>query len=87
MLARSEGRNFSGGLHGATLQGLGGAQRSGEKVSNVSVGIARWAGTFEHLPLYSDEESAAVGIIGQNLLDKFDVLIDFGSMQLELSRP
>ncbi|HUO84604.1 MAG TPA: pepsin/retropepsin-like aspartic protease family protein [Thermoanaerobaculia bacterium] len=76
----------SGGAHRARLQGLGGAQVWGEKLSNVSIGIGGWAGRFRHLPLYSGSESEGVGIIGQNLLSHFIVEIDFGRMRVELLR-
>jgi len=73
-------------LHGATLQGLGGSQKHGAKIMKVEVGVDEWAGRFEDIPLYGTEHSQAFGIIGQDLLKKFRVVIDFGSMRVELSR-
>jgi hypothetical protein len=73
-------------LHGALLQGLGGAQKSGAKVENVEIGVDRWAGTFKTIPLYDTERSQAVGILGQNLLKHFRVVIDFGTMRVDLHR-
>lgn len=73
-------------IHSATLQGLGGAQKHGARVENVEIGVDRWAGTFKTLPLYETERSAAVGILGQNLLKHFRVVIDFGSMRVDLHR-
>lgn len=73
-------------VHGALLQGLGGSQKSGAKVENVEIGVDRWAGTFKTIPLYDTERSPAVGILGQNLLKHFRVVIDFGSMRVDLHR-
>lgn len=78
---------FEQGAHTATLQGLGGAQKRGAKLENVEVGIDRWAGVFKTIPTYaSDETDYAVGIIGQNLLENFNVVIDFGRMRVDLER-
>jgi len=73
-------------IHGATLQGLGGSQKRGSKIMNVEVGVDKWAGRFADLPLYGTEHSQAFGILGQDLLKKFRVVIDFGSMRVELNR-
>lgn len=73
-------------MHGATLQGLGGAQKRGDKIENVQVGIDKWVGTFKDIPLYSSERGAALGIIGQNFMKNFRVVIDFGSMRMDLYR-
>ena len=73
-------------LHGATLQGLGGAQQAGEKIENVEIGVDQWAGLFRTLPLYGNESTNALGIIGQNFLSNFKVIMDFGTMRLDLKR-
>lgn len=74
-----------GKMHNATLQGLGGAKKHGEKLENVEVGIDRWAGTFRTLPMYeSPPAERTAGILGQNYLKNFDVVIDFGRMRLDL---
>jgi hypothetical protein len=76
-----------GSHHTATLQGLGGSMKSGSKLENVQVGVDRWAGSFETIPMYSgNEHDAAVGIIGQNFLGHFNVVIDFGRMRVDLTR-
>lgn len=76
-----------GSQHNATLQGLGGAMKRGSKLANVEIGIDRWAGSFETIPMYAgDENDAAVGIIGQNFLGHFNVVIDFGRMRVDLVR-
>ncbi|HYH06765.1 MAG TPA: aspartyl protease family protein [Thermoanaerobaculia bacterium] len=76
-----------GSPHTATLQGLGGAMKRGAKLENVEVGIDEWAGRFKTIPMYaSDENDVAVGIIGQNLLENFNVVIDFGRMRVDLKR-
>jgi hypothetical protein len=74
-------------VHDATLQGLGGSKKRGAKIENVEVGIDRWAGTFRTVPVYaaSDHESAA-GIIGENFLKNFRVVLDFGRMRVDLIR-
>ncbi|MGA7614036.1 MAG: retroviral-like aspartic protease family protein [Thermoanaerobaculia bacterium] len=73
-------------FHGATLQGLGGAQKRGAKVENVQIGVDRWAGDFRTLPLYGNEQSNSIGILGENFLQNFRVVIDFGTMRMELHR-
>jgi tetratricopeptide (TPR) repeat protein len=76
-----------GSQHSATLQGLGGSMKHGSKLVDVEVGIDQWAGTFETMPMYAgDENDAAVGIIGQNFLGHFNVVIDFGRMRVDLQR-
>jgi hypothetical protein len=82
-------RNISYGVpryHGATMQGLGGAQKTGTRVKNVEIGLHQWAGMFEDMPLYADDRPGAVGILGQNFLQNFHVEIDFGRMRVELHR-
>jgi hypothetical protein len=76
-----------GSQHKATLQGLGGSMKHGSKLIDVEVGIDRWAGFFETLPMYAgNENDDAVGIIGQNFLGHFNVVIDFGRMRVDLTR-
>ncbi|HEX8172061.1 MAG TPA: pepsin/retropepsin-like aspartic protease family protein [Thermoanaerobaculia bacterium] len=73
--------------HNATLQGLGGAMKHGAKIENVEIGLGHWAGTFKTLPMYSSEEKEqAVGIIGQNFLKNFNVVIDYGTMRVDVER-
>ena len=79
-------KQFGGG-HTATLQGLGGSMKRGAKLEDVQVGVDEWAGTFRTIPMYSSEDhEQAVGIIGQNFLGKFNVVIDFGRMRIDLER-
>jgi hypothetical protein len=73
-------------LHGALLQGLGGSQKHGAKIQDVEIGVDQWAGKFKNLPLYSTEQTNAVGIVGQNFLKNFRVVIDFAAMRMELHR-
>jgi tetratricopeptide (TPR) repeat protein len=76
-----------GGGHTATLQGLGGAMKRGAKLENIEVGLDTWAGTFKTIPMYSsDDNDSAIGIVGQNFLENFNVVIDFGRMRLDLVR-
>jgi hypothetical protein len=75
------------GTHSATLQGLGGTMKRGSKIEDVEIGLDRWGGKFRTLPMYaSADKEHAVGIIGQNFLKNFNVVIDFGRMKLELAR-
>jgi hypothetical protein len=74
-------------VHNATLQGLGGAEKHGEKVEDVEIGLDRWGGMFRTLPMYepgASEHERASGIIGENYLKNFVVTIDFGRMRLDL---
>jgi hypothetical protein len=76
-----------GGAHSAMLQGLGGSMKRGAKLSNVEIGIDDWGGRFKTLPMYSAaDRDQAVGIIGQNFLKNFNVVIDFGRMRVDLKR-
>lgn len=80
-------QTWGSGAHSATLQGLGGAMKRGAKLEDVQIGIDRWAGAFRTLPMYlGEEKDLAVGIIGQNLLKHFNVVIDFGRMRVDLKR-
>jgi hypothetical protein len=74
-------------IHNATLQGLGGAQKHGDKVDDVEIGIDRWAGAFRTIPMYASsatEHDLTSGILGENYLKNFIVTIDFGRMRLDL---
>lgn len=74
-------------VHGAMLQGLGGAKKHGEKIEDVELGIDRWAGTFKTVPMYSPSENEiAAGILGENFLANFRVVLDYGRMRLDLIR-
>ena len=78
---------FGAGMHTATLQGLGGAMKRGGKLEDVEIGLDDWGGRFKTLPMYlSEDKSQAVGIVGQNFLKNFNVVIDFGTMRVELKR-
>ena len=73
-------------MHNARLQGLGGSQKHGGKVQNVQVGLDKWEGTFRDLPMYSsvNDQERAVGIVGENFLKNFRVVLDFGRMRMDL---
>jgi len=75
-------------VHNATLQGLGGAKKHGDKVEDVEIGLDRWAGTFRTIPMYDAgpvEHEHTSGIIGENYLKNFTVIIDFGRMRIDLT--
>lgn len=74
-------------MHDATLQGLGGSRKRGAKIENVEIGIDRWAGNFRTMPMYSgNEQEQSVGIVGENFLKNFRVILDFGRMRVDLIR-
>jgi predicted aspartyl protease len=74
-------------VHGAMLQGLGGSKKHGAKVEDVELGIDRWAGKFRTVPMYSAAENeSAAGILGENFLNGFRVVLDYGRMRLDLVR-
>lgn len=73
-------------IHGALLQGLGGARKHGGTVENVEIGVDQWKGLFKNLPLYSTEQSKALGILGEDFLSNFVVTVDFGTMRVDLRR-
>lgn len=78
---------FTPRVHSATLQGLGGSRKRGSKIEDVEIGVDKWAGTFKTLPMYTgNENERAVGIIGENFLKQFRVVIDFGTMRMDLER-
>jgi hypothetical protein len=72
-------------VHNAMLQGLGGAKKHGAKLENVEIGVDKWAGTFKAIPMYSsDNQEHSVGIVGENFMKNFRVVIDFGRMRMDL---
>jgi hypothetical protein len=72
-------------VHNATLQGLGGARKRGEKVENVEIGIDKWGGVFRNIPMYEPaKDDPTSGIVGENFLKNFIVTIDFGRMRVDL---
>jgi hypothetical protein len=76
---------FAPRVHTARLQGLGGSMKHGEKIEDVEIGVDRWAGTFRTLPVYEeDAREQAVGIVGENFLKNFHVVIDFSRMRVDL---
>jgi gag-polyprotein putative aspartyl protease len=73
-------------MHGAMLQGLGGSKKRGTRLENIEIGIDKWAGSFKTMPTYATQQEKAVGIIGENMLKHFRVIIDFGRMRVDLIR-
>lgn len=73
--------------HNAMLQGLGGAKKRGARIDNVEIGLDRWAGSFRTVPMYSaGEHENAAGIVGENFLKNFRVVLDYGRMRVDLLR-
>ncbi len=73
-------------MHNATLQGLGGSEKHGEKIEGIELGVDRWAGVFRDMPMYEpSEKEITSGIIGENYLRNFIVTIDFGRMRVDLT--
>jgi tetratricopeptide (TPR) repeat protein len=73
-------------MHGATLQGLGGSKKRGAKLENIEIGVDKWSGSFRTLPTYTTEKEKSVGIIGENFLKNFRLVLDFGRMRVDLIR-
>ena len=72
-------------MHNATLQGLGGSKKRGEKIEDIELGVDRWAGVFRDMPMYEpSEKEITSGIVGENYLRNFIVTIDFGRMRVDL---
>lgn len=72
-------------IHNATLQGLGGSKKRGEKIEGIELGVDRWAGVFRDMPMYEpSEKELTSGIVGENFLRNFIVTIDFGRMRVDL---
>jgi len=73
--------------HNAMLQGLGGSKKRGARIDDVEIGVDRYAGTFKTVPMYSaGEHENAAGILGENFLKNFRVILDYGRMRLDLLR-
>jgi hypothetical protein len=61
--------------------------KRGGKLENVEIGVDKWNGKFKTLPMYASEErESAAGIVGQNFMKNFNVVIDFGRMRVDLQR-
>ena len=74
-------------MHAATLQGLGGAKKHGAKLEDVEIGVDKYAGTFRTVPMYAAAEGEhSAGIVGENFLKNFRVIIDYGRMRVDLIR-
>jgi len=74
-------------MHAATLQGLGGAKKHGAKLEDIELGLDKYAGLFKTVPMYaSGEGEHSAGIIGENFLKNFKVVIDYGRMRVDLIR-
>ena len=86
-LARLPVKAIAPKMHDATLQGLGGAKKRGGRLDDIELGIDRWAGTFRTIPMYDSGDERASGILGENFLKNFRVVLDFGRMRLDLIRP
>ncbi|HEV7920117.1 MAG TPA: aspartyl protease family protein [Thermoanaerobaculia bacterium] len=86
-LARLPVKTIAPKMHDATLQGLGGARKRGGRLDDIELGIDRWAGTFRTIPMYDSGDERASGILGENFLKNFRVVLDFGRMRLDLIRP
>src|SRR5258708_36365649 len=72
-------------LHNATIRGIGGSKKRGEKIEDIALGVDRWAGVFRDMPMYEpSEKEITSGIVGENYLRNFIVTIDFGRMRVDL---
>ncbi|MFI5180443.1 MAG: aspartyl protease family protein [Thermoanaerobaculia bacterium] len=70
-----------------TLEGIGKAEVSWSKVSNITVGISRYMVWFKDLVVNEGSEVIGDGIIGMSYLSAFDMELRFSRMTLVLGRP
>lgn len=82
-LARA-GLPASSKLFPKKVYGIGKSQAQWGRVRDLTIGVAGWAARFQDLTVRDDELSYEDGIIGNTLLDRFRVGIDFQKMVLSL---
>ncbi len=70
-----------------TLEGIGKAQVSWSKVSNITLGIGRYMVWFKDLVVNEGSDTIGDGIIGMSFLSPFDLELRFSRMTLVLGRP
>jgi len=69
-----------------TLEGIGQSRVSWSKVSNLTLGISKWAVWFRNLVVNEGSEGIGDGVIGMSFLAPFDAELRFSSMTLTLER-
>jgi len=70
-----------------TLEGIGKAQVSWSKVSDITLGIGRYMVWFKDLVVNEGSDTIGDGIIGMSFLSPFDIELRFSRMTLVLARP
>ncbi|MGE5344926.1 MAG: aspartyl protease family protein, partial [Acidithiobacillales bacterium] len=70
-----------------TLEGIGKTHVSWSKVSDITLGIGRYAVWFKNLVVNEGGDTLGDGIIGMSFLALFDVELRFSNMTLSLERP
>jgi hypothetical protein len=70
-----------------TLEGIGKTQVSWSKVSDITLGIERYAVWFKNVVVNEGGDAIGDGIIGMSFLSFFNVDLRFSRMTLSLERP
>jgi hypothetical protein len=70
-----------------TLEGIGKAQVSWSKVSNITLGLSRYMVWFKDLVVNEGSDVIGDGIIGMSFLSPFELELRFSQMTLVLGRP
>ncbi|HSB35971.1 MAG TPA: retropepsin-like aspartic protease, partial [Thermoanaerobaculia bacterium] len=69
-----------------TLEGIGQSRVSWSKVSDVTLGISKWAVWFRNVVVNEGSEGIGDGVVGMSFLAPFDAELRFSSMTLTLER-
>jgi hypothetical protein len=69
-----------------TLEGIGKTQVSWSKVSDITLGVGRWAVWFKNLVVNEGGDAIGDGIVGMSFLSQFDLELRFSRMTLSLER-
>jgi len=69
-----------------TLEGIGKTQVSWSKVSDITLGLGRWAVWFKNLVVNEGGDSIGDGIVGMSFLSLFDLELRFSRMTLTLEK-
>ena len=69
-----------------TLEGIGKTQVSWSKVSDITLGLGRWAVWFKNLVVNEGGDSIGDGIVGMSFLSSFDLELRFSRMTLTLEK-
>ena len=70
-----------------TIEGIGKAEVSWSKVSNITIGIGRYMVWFKDMVVNEGGDVIGDGIVGMSYLSAFDIEMRFSAMTLVLTRP